>query len=133
MTNHILGVAPWVVVSALISAVLTYLTIRERRTSAKERQTNKIEIHKDELTFDLLQSAREEMQTARSEVVNLRNEVKHLRAMEDHFYHFEQSLDHLEALLFAKDKDQMAVAQRNAKAFLTRMRKLQAGKGNTDA
>ena len=49
--------------------------------------------------------------------------------MEQHFYHFQQSLDHLEALLFADTPEAQAAAERNARAFLARMRRLNEAKG----
>jgi hypothetical protein len=62
-------------------------------------------------------------------VEDLRDEVRKLRAMEQHFYHFQQSLDHLEALLFAETTEAQAAAERNARAFLARMRRLNEAKG----
>lgn len=59
----------------------------------------------------------------------MRDEVKKLRAMENHFYHFQQSLDHLEALLTASTPEEREVAERNARGFLNRMRRLQEAKG----
>ncbi|HWW56349.1 MAG TPA: hypothetical protein VN047_05605 [Sphingopyxis sp.] len=54
-----------------------------------------------------------------------------MRAIEQHFYHFEQALEHLEAVLSsADDPDARAVAEKNATAFLQRMRRLQQAKGN---
>jgi peptidoglycan hydrolase CwlO-like protein len=49
--------------------------------------------------------------------------------MERHFYHFQQALEHLSAVLFAKDEAEKATAERNARAFLTRMTRLQEAKG----
>jgi ABC-type Zn uptake system ZnuABC Zn-binding protein ZnuA len=49
--------------------------------------------------------------------------------MENHFYHFQQSLDHLEALLFSATPEEKANAERNARAFLQRMRRLNEAKG----
>jgi hypothetical protein len=132
------GMAPWVVVLAItLSAVLAWVTqarmYRTKRDDEKadEKKDNArtLEIHRDELTFELLQSARTEMQSARIEVEELRDEVRKLRSMENHFYHFQQSLEHLEALLFANSPEERAVAEHNARAFLNRMKRLQDAKG----
>lgn len=121
----------------ILSAVLTWLTqawMHRRKQSdeasvAQIESHGRLEIHRDELTFELLQSARTEMQSARIEVEELRDEVRKLRSMENHFYHFQQSLDHIEALLFAENDNDRIMAERNARAFLQRMRRLNEAKG----
>jgi hypothetical protein len=97
--------------------------------AAQNEADDRLVIHRDELTFQLLQNARLEMASARIEVEDLRDEVRKLRSMENHFYHFQQSLDHLEALLFSDSSEARAAAERNARAFLTRMRRLNEAKG----
>lgn len=128
-----LGVAPWVAGSTIISWVAAWYVYRVKRVETKKKETNdhadRLEIHRDELTFQLLQNARLEMASARIEVEDLRDEVRKLRSMENHFYHFQQSLDHLEALLFSKTENERLAAERNAQAFLTRMRRLNEAKG----
>lgn len=137
-SNELQGQAPWVVIVAIIlSAALSWATQAwlYRNKRADEKATTKIEnntaleIHRDELTFQLLQNARLEMASARIEVEDLRDEVRKLRSMENHFFHFQQSLDHLEALLFSDTPEAKVVAERNARAFLTRMRRLNEAKG----
>lgn len=125
---EILGVAPWVILSAIISWGATMWVHHEKQKKEKADQNARLEIHRDELTFELLQNARQEMASARVEVDDLRDEVRKLRAMEQHFYHFQQSLDHLEALLFAETADARSTAERNARAFLARMRRLNQAK-----
>lgn len=100
--------------------------------SAKQKadeKTDRLEIHRDELTFELLQNARTELSFARSEMEELRGEVSTLRNLERHVYHFQQSLDHLEAILNATTIEERASAERNARAFLNRMRRLNEAKG----
>ena len=123
-----LGVAPWVVLSAVVSWGAAAWTYHEKAKKEKAEQGDRLEVHRDGLTFELLQNARREMVNARVEVDDLRDEVRKLRAMEQHFYHFQQSLDHLEALLFAETIEARATAERNARAFLTRMRQLNEAK-----
>ena len=136
--NFAQGQAPWVVFVAIILTALTTWLVQERRhnqeraekrTSVEIEQAANLEIHRDELTFQLLQSARLEMSAARIEVEDLRDEVRKLRSMENHFYYFQQSLDHLEALLFAGSDEERQTAERNARAFLQRMRRLNEAKG----
>ena len=119
-----LGAAPFVVITTLVTwfAAAWHHQAKVRK-EALERG-DQLEIHRDGLTLNLLQSARDEMSQAREEANHLREEVRSLRAMEDHFYRFQQALDHLEALLFPDSPEARALAERNARAFLNRMRKL---------
>lgn len=124
-----LGVAPWAILSAAVTWGTAAWTYRDKVKKEKVEQGDRLEVHRDGLTFELLQNARQEMANARVEVEDLRDEVRKLRAMEQHFYHFQQSLDHLEALLFAETTEAQAAAERNARAFLSRMRRLNEAKG----
>lgn len=133
MPSEFLGVAPWVALTAAVTWVGQWWVYRDKRsTHLAETQTEhdeRMTIHRDELTFQLLQNARLEMASARIEVEDLRDEVRKLRSMENHFFHFQQSLDHLEALLFSHTEEEKAQAERNARAFLNRMRRLSEAKG----
>lgn len=80
-----------------------------------------IERHRDGLTFQLLDAARQELSMMRSE-------VDKLRPMESHLYHLQQALEHIEALLIV-DPELRSVAERNARAFLNRMRRVEDAKG----
>lgn len=119
-----LGVAPFVVITTLVTwfAAAWHHQARVRKEALEHG--DQLEIHRDGLTLNLLQSARDEMNQAREEADHLREEVRSLRAMEDHFYRFQQALDHLEALLFPDSPEARVLAERNARAFLNRMRKL---------
>lgn len=135
-SNQILGVAPWVIIASLVTWAISFFHYRAKKEANREKteketveRGERLEIHRDGLTFELLQNARGEMSAARVEMEDLRDEVRKLRKMELHFYHFQQSLDHLEALLFADTSELRAAAERNARAFLTRMRRLTAAKG----
>lgn len=133
MPSEILGVAPWVILSAIISWFGSMYANRvkrlDKRVETQVDHDERMTIHRDELTFQLLQNARLEMASARIEVEDLRDEVRKLRSMENHFFHFQQSLDHLEALLFSQTSEERLTAERNARAFLTRMRRLNEAKG----
>lgn len=129
MSVDFLGVAPWAVVSASVTWASMAYAYREKRRVERVKHSDRLEIHRDELTFDLLQNARTEIGAVRAEVEDLRQEISTLRELEKHFYHFQQSLDHLEAIMFAQTSEDRAAAERNARAFLTRMRRLNEAKG----
>ncbi|MEG3152987.1 hypothetical protein U1769_24100 [Sphingomonas sp. ZT3P38] len=82
----------------------------------------KLEEHRDALTFQLLEAAR-------AEVAQARMEVAQLRPLEQHLYHFQQALEHIEAMLSATDPAERGSAERNARAFLNRMRRLSDARG----
>lgn len=132
----ILGFAP----AAIITAVFTYGgtvwayrdKIRAQQEEARDKReetADRLKMHNDELAFELLKSARVEIGAARIEIEELRGEVNTLRALESHFYHFQQALEHLEAILNVEAPEERAMAERNARAFLIRMRRLQTAKG----
>lgn len=127
--SEFLGVAPWVIVTAVVSWFASMIASRAKAKKDAVDLGDRLEIHRDDLTLQIIRTGREELQFARIEVEDLRNEVKKLRAMENHFYHFQQSLDHLEALLTASTDEERSIAERNARGFLNRMRRLQAAKG----
>lgn len=75
----------------------------------------KIEEHRDQLTFDLLNAAQTQM-TA------LSAELAQLRPLNARIAHLEEALDHLHALLHADGEAECIAARRRARAFLKRMR-----------
>jgi hypothetical protein len=127
--SEVLGVAPWVIITTIIAWFGSMIVHRRQTKKEAVELGDRLEIHRDDLTLQIIRTGREELQFARIEVDDLRGEVKKLRAMENHFYHFQQSLDHLEALLTATTDEERVNAERNARAFLVRMRRLQAAKG----
>lgn len=116
------------ITSALTFAGTAWASKLKRRQTEQE-QDDRLEIHRDELTFELLQNARAEVAVARNDIDALRRENRSLREIEQRFYHFEQSLDHIEAILIATTPEQKTIAERNARAFLNRMRRLNEAKG----
>lgn len=90
---------------------------------------SKVNESRDDLAIELLANARNEIIAARSEMTGLREEINSLRAMEQHFYHFQQALEHLSAVLCADTPEGRVAAERNAKAFLARMHRLQEARG----
>lgn len=129
MPSEFLGVAPWVVITAVVAWFGSMVTHREKAKKYAVAHADRLEVHRDDLTLQIIRTGREELAFARVEVEDLREEVRKLRSMETHFYHFQQSLDHLEALLTAETFEARAVAERNAEAFLIRMRRLNEAKG----
>lgn len=121
--------APWVVVTAAVTWVGQALIYRKEWRKMELDHAATVDTSRDDLAIELLSSARNEVLAARSEMDGLRDEIRSLRALEQHFYHFQQSLEHLEAILHAPDAAARELAERNAKAFLGRMRRLQEAKG----
>jgi N-dimethylarginine dimethylaminohydrolase len=101
----------------------------ERKAKEKIEQDDRLEIHRDDLTFELLKTAREEIAGARAEMSTLREEVSTLRALEQHYYHLQQALEHLDAILAASSPEDRVTAERAARAFVNRMRRLNDAKG----
>lgn len=129
MSADLLGVAPFAIITAGLGWVGAAWAYRDKRRKEKHEQDDRLEIHRDDLTFELLQAARGEVLGARTEMKSLRDEVQTLRALEQHFFHFQQALDHLEAILFADTPALRSTAERAAKAFVKRMRRLNEAKG----
>lgn len=82
----------------------------------------KIEEHRDKLTFDLLDAARLEAAAARQDAAELRPMLARLA-------HFEEALDHIHDLLHAEMPDEKKAAERRARAFLNRMRRIGDARG----
>jgi hypothetical protein len=129
MPSEFFGVAPWVIIAAIVAWFGSMYTHREKAKRYAVAHADRLEIHRDDLTLQIIRTGREELAFARVEVEDLRDEVRKLRSMENHFYHFQQALDHLEALLTAGTSEARVSAERNARAFLTRMRRLNEAKG----
>lgn len=127
--NEFFGVAPWVLITALVTWIGQAFLYRKDMRKMELDHKASVDTSRDDLAIELLSSARAEVVTARAEMESLRDEMKALRAMEQHFYHFQQALDHLSAILFAKNESAKKIAERNARAFLTRMTRLQEAKG----
>src|SRR5690606_16832963 len=81
-----------------------------------------LEIHRDGLTFELLEAARKEL-------ASLRVEVERSRVSESHIRHFDEAIQHIEMLLLAENSGERMTAEREARAFLNRMRRMQEARG----
>lgn len=124
MEQNFLGVAPWVLITGAVTWLGQAFLYRKDLKKIDLDHTATIGAQRDELAIELLANARSEVIAARSEMQGLREEVSSLRGLERHFYHFQQALDHLSAVLFAETEPEKQAAERNAKAFLTRMKVL---------
>jgi len=125
----LIKLVPFVAVSSAITWGASLYRFRMTQNEKRTEKTDRLEIHRDKLTFELLENARTEAAILRSELDELRKETNTLRKLERHFYHFQQSLDHLEALLTATTPEVRADAERNARAFLNRMRRINEAEG----
>ncbi|ALJ15371.1 hypothetical protein [Sphingopyxis macrogoltabida] len=128
--EQLIGAAPWAVATFALTWAWQVYVHRDARRERREAKAAEVEQHRDDLTLKLIKTATDEAAQVRKEIEEVRQENKALRALEEHFYHFEQALNHLEAVLTATDADARKVAEKNANAFLTRMRRLQQAKGN---
>lgn len=126
----ILGVGIGAIGTGALTWIWRLYVHRDARREREETKAVEVEKHRDDLTLQLLSAAKDEVAQARQEAKDERERRNALQAIEEHFYHFEQALNHLEAVLTATDADTRAVAEKNAKAFLIRMRRLQQAKGN---
>lgn len=120
---------PFAVVSSIVTWVAQAYVYRDKHKLQVAGQSDKLEIHRDEFTLELLKSARSEITMVRGEINELREERSTLFKLEQHVYYFQESLDHLERLLFADTPEDLQQARRNAGAFLRRMKRLQEAKG----
>lgn len=125
MWDHYLPLLPMGLVTGL-AGWFGNAWLEARKASAAIRRaeleaTATIQGQRDGLTFELLDAAR-------SELGQMRQEVEKLRPMESHLYHLQQALEHLELILNA-DPESRAHIERQARAFLNRMRRLEEAKG----
>lgn len=126
---NIFGVAPWIIIVALASWIGKGFIFSQNILKNEMDYEAVVEKTRSELTIQLLSSARSEAVSARAEIEGLHSQVTSLRALEQHFFHFQQALDHLDMIINATDDLSRKNAERAARAFLTRMRRLIEAKG----
>jgi nucleoside-diphosphate-sugar epimerase len=126
VADSVAQIAPWAIITGvggwMGNAIVQWMRSRDSRHSTDRTTDAKLEEHRDSLTFQLLEAAR-------VEVAELRVEVHRLRPMEHHLIHFDEALRHLEELLVANTGEPLAVAKRNAQAFLNRVRRMREATG----
>jgi hypothetical protein len=76
MPSEVLGVAPWVIFTAVVAWFASMFANRAKAKRDALNHADRLEVHRDELTFQLITSAKQEMSAARVEVDDLRTEVK---------------------------------------------------------
>jgi hypothetical protein len=97
------------------SVIVEFLKGRGQSVAAHRDADIRLEAHRDELTFRLLEAAR-------VEVVELRREIQRLRPMESHLLHFDEALMHVERLLTVPtSSENREQVEREANAFLRRV------------
>lgn len=102
-------------VSGLMAVFTTWQQGRTERAKAQAANDVQLETHRDEFVLDLLKAAR-------AEVAELRAEVVRSRGFERHLMNFDEALRHIEALLEPGDPAQRALAERQARAFVKRIK-----------
>lgn len=123
--------ADWTQIAALIgtsgaagwagNAAMEWLKSRGSQADARAAADLDLEQHRDGLTFQLLSAAR-------TEIAALTEQVTRLRPMEASLYDLAQAMEHIDALLNASGGDRASV-ERNARAFLNRMRRNAEARG----
>lgn len=118
--------------SSVVSTALTLLVQGGRDARRQEREqltmTSTAEVerekNRDNLTFELIE-------TARVEIHQLRTELARLRPLEGHLVHFDEALLHMERLLGAAHmgEDERQQVERDARAFVNRMRRVREAAG----
>jgi len=90
---------------------------------SKEQEGDlKIEEQKDQLTQELLKSAL-------SQVAQLTLEVERLRPNTEHLYNAKQAFEYLEMILFPDSPEEKLSAERRARVFLARMKRVEEAQG----
>lgn len=105
-----------------------YLAGRSATKQTEIKVKGEVDQHHDSLTLELLRHAREDLRIAREDIIALKENVNRLQGLEAHMFHLEQAFEHIDALINATDENRSTL-ERNARAFLKRMRDLQASEG----
>lgn len=107
---------------AAVTAAAEAERLRADAEATRDRVGLDVRTHNDGLAVELLE-------TARAELAILKVELEQQRARQAHLQHFERALEHLEALIMAENDAEFALAKRNARAFLNRMKRLAEARG----
>lgn len=110
--------------SGWIGTVLVqWLKGRSDRTAAQITAELGREGQLDDLTKELIASAK-------ADIKDLREELSILRPLQTHLLHFEEAIFHLEAIVLASDPNALIDAKRSASAFLKRIDRSRRAVGN---
>ena len=110
------------IASYLIQAAVAWVRGRDERAQKREETEAALDQHRDNLTFDLLKASREE-------IAAMRSEMSDYRAIQIRLLHFEEALNHLEELLTANGPEERTGAEKRARQFLTRMKRISDATG----
>jgi hypothetical protein len=122
--------------SGAIVLRLAQVALQWRKQSADElaaKSSTGLEIkrHRDGLTVQMLEMAREELRTARTEIAELRremrvhvDEIERLRRIELRVAAYEEALVHIEALIMADFDGGREAAEHAARIYLAKMEAL---------
>ena len=111
------------------NASLQWLKARGERQQAREGNEVDLEQHRDKIMFEMLSALRGELTAARLELAELRPLQTRFAQLDARLAHFDEALGHLQTLLEAKDPSERAQAERLARAFVNRMRRLDTAHG----
>jgi hypothetical protein len=118
------------------------LALQARKQSAEEataKESTGLEIkrHRDGLTVQMLEMARDELRTARAEISALRKEmrsrdgeIERLRRIEIRVAAYEEALLHIEALIMAEMNGGREAAEHAARIYLAKMEALKLTLGD---
>ena len=113
------GVAGWAG-----NASLQWFKARADRQQASVTSAVDLEKHSDQLMFDVLAASRTEITAARVELEELRPLRTKYALIEARLAHFDEALSHLQSLLETRTPEDRAQAERLARAFVNRMRRI---------
>ena len=105
------------------SVIAEYIKGRAGRSQALATATVTREGQLDDLTIELIASAKKD-------IADLRAEIAVLKPLERQLLHFEEAISHLEALVTAKEPGEVALAQAAARSFLYRIDRTQQALGD---
>ncbi len=123
--------------AAVTSGALTWIGnavlqrwMKKDEAASKQLDANvQIAHHRDQFVIELLATARTEAAAARQEATAAYDQVARFREIEIRLGHFDEALDHISRLLAAEGTEERKAATRMAKAFMTRMHRLQEARG----
>lgn len=131
--HYIITVIPWAFAGVCATIAWQMYTRKDDKKQKAEKEAfaeaGNMERHRDDLLLKLIKQVTEENKVAFAELDVVREENRALRALEQHFYNFKQAMEHLRDLLTA-DAENRPLAERRAQAFIDRMERMQAAKGD---
>jgi len=106
----------------LTQSTVAWFKGRAERAAHQDNIEVTREQHQDSFLIELIATARQELVAARIEAAEM-------RSLQLRLTHFEEALDHIQALIDAIDVAERLAAERRARQFLVRMKRLADAKG----